>query len=160
MRVEGYNGEFLSKNDIIEIHDSVLKESGTIEILRNGRFLDPSKEAFDSAVNGIFAGFGGVSLYPTIIDKCSALCYNIITSHIFRDGNKRVACISLITMLDLNNLQCSLSDEELANIAVLIAEHKLSYSDFNEIINKSVELKGTKKENISTSPWQVLTIVI
>lgn len=150
MRVDGYNGEFLSKNDIIEIHDSVLDGAGTSDILKNGRFLDPSGEAFDSAVNGIFAGFGGISLYPSIVDKCSALCYNIITSHIFRDGNKRVGCISLITMLDLNNLQCSLPDEELADIAVLIAEHKFSYSDFNDIINKSVELKGTKNENIST----------
>lgn len=160
MRVEGYNGEFLSKNDIIEIHNSVLQNAGTSNILDNGRFLDGTGKAFDAAVNGILAGFGGIDLYPSIVDKSSALCYNIITSHVFRDGNKRVASLSLITMLDINNLQCSLTDEELANITVLIAEHKMDYNEFNDIINRSVELKGTKNKNISTSAWQVLIIVI
>lgn len=151
MRIEGYNGEFLSKKDIIEIHNRVLENAGTTNILDNGRFLDPSGKAFDAAVNGILAGFGGIDLYPSIVDKSTALCYNIITSHVFRDGNKRVASLSLITMLDINNLQCSLTDEELANLTVQIAEHKMNYDEFNEIINRSIELKGTKNQKISTS---------
>lgn len=151
MRIEGYNGEFLSKKDIIEIHNRVLENAGTTNILDNGRFLDPSGKAFDAAVNGILAGFGGIDLYPSIVDKSAALCYNIITSHVFRDGNKRVASLSLITMLDINNLECSLTDEELANLTVQIAEHKMDYTEFSEIINRSVKLKGTKNKSVSTS---------
>lgn len=147
MRREGYEGEFLSEQDILNIHTAILKESGTVAILDNGRFIDPSGGTFKSAVNSIFAGFGGYDRYQSIVDKSSALCYNIISSHVFRDANKRTGSVVLLRMLEKNGYGLDITDEELANLVIQIAEKKISYEDFNEIVNKKVMTLKNIKDN-------------
>jgi death-on-curing protein len=43
--------------------------------------------------------FGGHDLYPTLVDKASALCFSLMKNHPFLDGNKRVGHAAMETFL-------------------------------------------------------------
>lgn len=53
--------------------------------------------------------FGGEELYPTIIEKASALGYSIIKNHPFIDGNKRAGHAAMEVFLVLNGFEISAS---------------------------------------------------
>ena len=44
----------------------------------------------DSAIEGAFATFDGVELYPLKEEKAAKLGYSLISNHAFVDGNKRI----------------------------------------------------------------------
>ena len=44
----------------------------------------------DSAIEGAFATFDGVELYPSKEEKAAKLGYSLISNHAFVDGNKRI----------------------------------------------------------------------
>lgn len=46
--------------------------------------------------------FGGNDLYPTLLDKATALCFSLVMNHPFLDGNKRVGHAAMETFLILN----------------------------------------------------------
>ena len=52
-----------------------------------------------SAVNQPYQTFDGVDLYPSILDKASALCFSVISNHPFLDGNKRTAYCAMEVLL-------------------------------------------------------------
>lgn len=49
--------------------------------------------------------FGGEDLYPTIIEKASALGFSLINNHPFIDGNKRLGHAAIETFLVLNGFE-------------------------------------------------------
>jgi death-on-curing protein len=53
--------------------------------------------------------FGGEELYPTIVEKASALGYSIIKNHPFIDGNKRAGHAAMEVFLVLNGFEISAS---------------------------------------------------
>lgn len=58
--------------------------------------------ALEAALNRPFSGFGGIELFPTLIEKAAVLLHGVATSHAFLDGNKRTALIACLSMLSLN----------------------------------------------------------
>jgi len=44
----------------------------------------------------------GQDPYPTLIEKAAALCWRIITNHVFYDGNKRTGMEVCRQLLELN----------------------------------------------------------
>ena len=51
------------------------------------------------------AGFGGVELYPEVIDKAAVLCTRLARNHPLPDGNKRVAYLALLEFLARNEIE-------------------------------------------------------
>jgi death on curing protein len=49
--------------------------------------------------------FGSEELYPTIIEKASALGFSIVMNHLFVGGNKRAGHAAMETFLVLNGLE-------------------------------------------------------
>lgn len=58
----------------------------------------------DSALHAPAAGFGGVELYPDVIDKAAVLCARLARNHPLPDGNKRVAYLALLEFLTRNGV--------------------------------------------------------
>ncbi len=52
----------------------------------------------------------GDELYPSILDKATAMIRVIVANHSFVYGNKRTAKITRLTMLDLNGTKFSTKD--------------------------------------------------
>ena len=66
-------------------------------------FAKPKDNSFDSSINQIRQGFGGIDLYQTIEEKAANLLYFITKNHSFVDGNKRIAAACFVYFLEQNN---------------------------------------------------------
>ena len=58
-----------------------------------------------SALHAPVASFGGVELYPDVIDKAAVLCVRLVRNHPLPDGNKRVAYLAMLEFLARNNIE-------------------------------------------------------
>lgn len=73
---------YLRVSETLELHIRIMEESGGTVGIRN-------LSALESALIQPRMNFGGKELYPTMVEKASALCYSIIKNHPSMDGNKR-----------------------------------------------------------------------
>ena len=73
---------YLTVGEVLEIYSSVIKQSGGGMGIRD-------LGALESAVAQPRMTFNGEELYPTIVEKASALGFSLIQNHPFVDGNKR-----------------------------------------------------------------------
>lgn len=131
MRFDGVQGEFLSQEDIIELHDRLIDES---EFNDEKGFIDITGALFDSAYNSMFAGFGPYEKYPEIEDKAARLCYAIITSHCFKNANKRTGMMSMLLTLRLNNRKNVFDEEELFEMITGIGSGTKTLEELTEFI--------------------------
>lgn len=65
--------------------------------------------------------FGGELLYPTLFEQASILFYSLIKNHPFKNGNKRIAVISLLAFLSLNKKWLSIAPYSLYTLARYVA---------------------------------------
>ena len=131
MKKEGYDGEFLSPEDIIALHDMIIDQS---EFNDDKGFIDGEGALFKNAYYAIFAGFSGWEAYPTILEKSCRLCYNIISSHVFSNANKRTGLMVLLQMLDLNDIDFVYTQDEMYDIIVSIASGTCTYEKLLEFV--------------------------
>lgn len=131
MRIDGVQGEFLSQEDIIELHDRLIDES---EFNDEKGFIDVTGALFDSAYNSMFAGFGPYEKYPEIEDKAARLCYAIITSHCFKNANKRTGMMSMLLTLRLNDHKNVFDEEELFEMITGIGSGTKTLEELTEFI--------------------------
>lgn len=58
----------------------------------------------ESALHAPAARFGGVELYPDVLDKAAVLCARLARNHPLPDGNKRVAYLAVLEFLARNDV--------------------------------------------------------
>ncbi len=75
------------------------------------------------------------TLYPTLEEQASVLFYEIIKLHPFINGNKRVACVSLLTFLAINEFWIDMRWKELYALAQSVAS---SVSEDRIIIQEEI----------------------
>ncbi len=131
MKIQNIDGEFLSEEDIIELHDRLIDES---EFNDEKGFIDNTGALFDSAYNSMFAGFGPYEKYPEIEDKAARLCYAIISSHCFKNANKRTGMMSMLLTLRLNNRNSVFEEEELFEMITGIGSGKKTLDDLTDFV--------------------------
>ena len=88
--------------------------------------IDPLDQSTINKIEGILnipkQRYYNTTLYPTLEKQSSILFYEIIKQHPFINGNKRIACVCLLTNLAINGYWLSISTEKLYEISKLIAE--------------------------------------
>ena len=109
----------LKLDQIIKLHEMLLKETGGIPGLRDVSLLE-------SAINSPFQTFDKVSLYPTLERKAARLGYGIVKNHPFLDGNKRIGLLAMLTFLEINGIELQYTDEELIKIGLALADGTFS----------------------------------
>ncbi len=72
-----------------------------------------------------YTGFEGVERFPTPFAKAAALMESIIQRHLFVDGNKRTGLKTGALSLFLAGYELTASPQELTDITLEVAEHKL-----------------------------------
>ena len=87
-------------------------------------FDDPQNELhkLDAALFSPQHAFGGHDLYVSLEEKAAVLFYSIVKAHALHNGNKRIACTSLIVFLTVNGYDFSCPPTELEDIVVRVAE--------------------------------------
>lgn len=69
-----------------------------------------------------------------MVEKSAILAWTIIASHVFWDGNKRTGMSALETLLILNGYQLNVTDEEIEETAVRVADAIISDYSYEEFV--------------------------
>ncbi|MCD8898524.1 type II toxin-antitoxin system death-on-curing family toxin [Mammaliicoccus sciuri] len=113
---------YLTEKDIITLNIYVINKYSPKEQIG---VKEPT--ALNMLVNAPKQYVFGQEQYPTIELKGANLVRNIVKKHVFHNGNKRTAFISLIVFLELNGYKFMVSNKEAVNYMV-----KLATKDINE----------------------------
>lgn len=119
----------LSINDIITQHSKLIKITGGLDGIRDENMLENS-------VMNCYQTFDGVELYPTVIEKASRLAYSLCHNHPFIDGNKRIAVLSYMILLNINGFKIKATQRELIELGLSMANGIMSYDDVLKWTNK------------------------
>ena len=90
----------------------------------------------DSAIEGAFATFDGVELYPSKEEKAAKLGYSLISNHAFVDGNKRIGVYVMLSFLELNGIHIEATDEDVVSLGLGVADGSMEQKDILDWIHK------------------------
>lgn len=90
----------------------------------------------DSAIEGAFATFDGVELYPSKEEKAAKLGYSLISNHAFVDGNKRIGVYVMLSFLELNGIHIEAADEDIVSLGLGVADGSMEQKDILDWIHK------------------------
>ena len=90
----------------------------------------------DSAIEGAFATFDGVELYPSKEEKAAKLGYSLISNHAFVDGNKRIGVYVMLSFLALNGIHIEAADEDIVSLGLGVADGRMEQKDILDWIHK------------------------
>src|SRR5436189_5412364 len=96
---------YLTLEEVLDLYEGVMERSGGSVGIR-------SLGGLESALAQPLMTFGGDDLYPTLVEKASALGFSLIMNHPFVDGNKRIGHAALETFLVLNGFEIQSSVDE------------------------------------------------
>jgi len=122
---------YLTVGEVLEIYSQVMKQSGGGVGIRD-------LGALESAVAQPRMTFNGGELYPTIVEKASALGFSLIQNHPFIDGNKRAGHAAMETFLMLNGYEISASVDGQVKIILGVASGKIDRNTFTEWLKNHV----------------------
>lgn len=104
----------LNRNQIIKLHEAIYERyGGDVGVLNDG--------LLDSALQAPFQTFGGEELIPDTKEKIVRLAFGLIKNHAFRDENKRIGALALLTLLELNGYKVNATNAEFADIIMGVA---------------------------------------
>lgn len=130
--------KFLITSDILAIHEQITTAIGGATGLREPGLLA-------SIVDKPKATFGGDDLYPTLFAKAATIFEALCNYHVFVDGNKRTAALSLYRFLYINNYDLSASNIELEKFTLGTAMGHPDLADVASWIKKHSKNIGNTK---------------
>lgn len=83
----------------------------------------------DSAIEGAFATYDGVELFPSKEEKAAKLGFSLISNHAFVDGNKRIGVYVMLSFLELNGIRIEASDEDVVALGLGVADGSMQQED-------------------------------
>jgi death-on-curing protein len=122
---------YLTVGEVLGIYNRVINQSGGGVGIRD-------LGALESAVAQPRMTFNGEELYPTVIEKASALGFSLIQNHPFIDGNKRAGHAAMETFLILNGYEISANVDEQVDLILGVASGKIDRNAFTEWLKKHV----------------------
>ena len=90
----------------------------------------------ESALEGAYQTFGGVELYPSLIEKGARLGYSLISNHAFVDGNKRIGMLVMLVFLEVNGIEIGADNGEIIRVGLGVAAGEIDYEGLLEAIKK------------------------
>lgn len=111
-----------SKEKVLLLHQLLAEATGGGVGVRDEALLD-------SALEGVFAGFGDTEFYPSKEEKGARLGYTLISNHAFVDGNKRIGVYVMLSFLEMNGIRIRCTDDELVHIGLSVADGSMGYEE-------------------------------
>ena len=112
----------LTKEQIIMLHEHLIRETGGSPGLRDDALLD-------AAIHAPFQSYDGTDMFPSIQQKAARLGYGLIKNHAFVDGNKRIGAHVMLVFLDLNKIDLTYKQNELSDIILKVASGEYGFPD-------------------------------
>ncbi len=120
---------YVTLGDALAIHLALIELYGGSDGVRDLTLVE-------SAIARPQASFGGYDAYPTLFDKAAVLMQGLIKNHGFVDGNKRTGTAIASIFLKLNNQKLHVTDDQLVELAISVAEDKLSLEEISTWLKK------------------------
>lgn len=122
---------YLTVSEVIELYFQLMeKTGGTVGVL--------SLASLESAIAQPRATFGGKELYPTLVEKASALGFSLIMNHAFVDGNKRIGHQAMETFLIYNGCEIMANINEQESIILKLASGNLTREEFTTWVKENI----------------------
>ncbi|MEA5504805.1 type II toxin-antitoxin system death-on-curing family toxin [Halotia wernerae UHCC 0503] len=119
--------------EVVELHRQIIEQSGGALGIRD-------LGALESALAQPRMTFGGEELYPTLVDKASAIGFSLFMNHSFIDGNKRIGHAAMEVFLVMNGLEIDASFDEQEVIILSLASGKLEREAFTQWLKNHVKV--------------------
>jgi death-on-curing protein len=113
---------FFTLDEVLAIHADQIERYG-------GSFGIRDRGLLESALAMPEATFDGHELHPTLHEKAAAYLFHLVKNHPFVDGNKRVGLAAALAFLALNDVSVVVTDDELVELVLGIAEGRKSKAD-------------------------------
>lgn len=114
--------KYLTPENILFIHDSVLRVFGGLAWIKNQWQLE-----------SVLHHIQNDTYYPTIIEKASHLFFWLIQFHTFNDGNKRTAVTSLQMFFLINEIEIKDLIIKMEDIAIWVAKWEIQKKELSKI---------------------------
>lgn len=116
---------YLTLNEVLFLYRRIVEETGGAAGIRDFNMLE-------SALAQPRQTFGGTELYPTLVEKATALGFSLIMNHPFVDGNKRVGHAAMEVFPVLNGYEIEAPLEEQEQVILDVAAGKMNRESFTE----------------------------
>ncbi len=112
----------ISVDDAVRMHHTLIDEFGGSKGVRDQRGLE-------AALARPFGTFDQQDLYPSALEKASALFESLIINHPFVDGNKRIAFTLMMLILADNYLDVDATEDELYDFVIGASTGELRFEE-------------------------------
>lgn len=127
--------QILTKESILALHKVAIDIAGGELTVRDENLLDSVSV---TPYQCIF----GEDLYPTLFDKAAKFLFDFCHYQIFVDGNKRTGVLTMQSLLELNGYDINLTNEEVYDLAMDIANNRINeIPDISNILKEKCTLK-------------------
>jgi death-on-curing protein len=114
---------WLQLAEVLELHRRLIDQSGGMAGIRDLGLLEASLAQPRQT-------FGGIDLYPELIEKAAALGFSLIQNHPFVDGNKRIGHAAMEITLVLNGVELVASVDSAEAVVLAVAMGELNREAF------------------------------
>jgi death-on-curing protein len=116
---------WLQLAEVLELHRRLIDQSGGMAGIRDLGLLEASLAQPRQT-------FGGIDLYPELIEKAAALGFSLIQNHPFVDGNKRIGHAAMEITLVLNGVELVASVDSAEAVVLAVAMGELNREAFTK----------------------------
>lgn len=122
---------FLSVEEVIQIHDSLVSQYGGLQGIRDIGLLI-------SAIEMPKAKMFGEHLHKSLFDKASAYLFHIVCNHAFLDGNKRTGAASMLIFLAQNGCKTKYNMKEFEEMVCSVAKGGFTKDEISKFLQKNL----------------------
>lgn len=122
---------YINLEKILALHNHIIQTSGGSTGIRD-------QGGLESAIAQPLMTFGGQDLYPTVIEKATALCFSLIQNHPFVDGNKRVGHAAMAVFLRSNGYRIDATVDIQEQIILGVASGEVSREQLAEWLREHI----------------------
>jgi len=122
--------KFITIEEVIEIHSSIIQFAGGLDGMRDIGLLISAIEMPKSTMFG-------EDLHESVFDKAAAYIFHIVCNHAFLDGNKRTGLVVGLIFLDMNGVEITTPEPDLEEMVCGVAQGRLNKQEISQILQSS-----------------------
>ena len=124
--------KFLTVEEVIKIHDILIKKYGGKEGIRDYGLLE-------SAILQPQVKFSKNYMHEDLFSMAAAYMYHLIKNHPFFDGNKRIGVFCSIIFMEVNFIVIDIKQDLLYRLALNVAQSKISKGQIADFLRKKYD---------------------
>jgi death-on-curing protein len=127
----------LTFDEVLTLYYRIIRDTGGAAGILN-------ESAIKSALAQARMTFDGIDLYPTIIEKASAIGHSLVSNHPFLDGNKRIGHAVMEAVLLRNGYEIVATVDAQEEIILNIAKGELNRRALSEWLAAHTALRSSR----------------